>query len=184
MKMSREIVVRLNQKEMASLSDKLNIIAAKLDKIGELVTDEIAELGLDAMQQNYSNSLYQDSEGMDFAKTGTKKEKKISMIGVQAVYTEFGTGTEGAMRPHPQKNKFDLRPYNSGKTIRRNTKTDSNASNNGIPIGGLYWTYKDNEGVKHYTQGIPAQKIVYDADEKIRTKMQPIVKKAIEEVLR
>lgn len=183
MRMSKRINIVLSQKGISDLSKKLEEVANRLDKVGEKIIDEMAEVGLKTMQENYNNSPYQDSEGMGFSKTGTMNEKKISMIGTQAIYTEFGTGTEGQNSPHPQKKEFDLKPYNSGKTIRRNKKETSTASMNGIPIDGLYWTYKDSEGTKHYTQGIPAQKIVYNASKTIQDKHKSIIKKAIQEVL-
>jgi len=182
--MSRRITIGLNQNEISNLISELDKIADKLDKMADKLTDDIAEVGLEEMQKNYSSSQYQPSDGMGFAKTGTAKEKKISMIGNQAIYHEFGTGTMGEENPHPQKNQFGLNPYNSGKTIRRNTKADSPASNLGIPINGLYWTYVDENGIKHYTQGIPAQKIVFNADKTIKEKIPELCKKAVEEVLK
>jgi hypothetical protein len=79
---------------------------------------------------------------------------------------------------------YDLEGYNTGKTIRRNTNPNSIASQLGIPQNGLYWTYKDENGWIHYTQGIPAQKIVYDANKTVKEKLPTILKEAVEEVLK
>jgi hypothetical protein len=54
----------------------------------------------------------------------------------------------------------------------------------GIPANGLYWTYTDENGIKHYTQGIPAQKIVYNANKTMKEKLPSICKEAVEEVLK
>lgn len=184
--MSRRITIGLNQNEISNLISELDKIADKLEKMSDKLTDDIAEVGLEEMQKNYSSSQYQPSDGMGFAKTGTAKEKKISMIGSQAIYHEFGTGTMGEENPHPQKYQFGdgLQAYNSGRTIRRNTKANSTASQLGIPVNGLYWTYKDENGWIHYTQGIPAQKVVFDANKAMKEKLPELCKKAVEEVLK
>lgn len=182
--MTRKITIGLNQNEISNLISELDKIADKLDKMADKLTDDIAEVGLEEMQKNYSASQYQPSDGMGFAKTGTAKEKKISMIGSQAIYHEFGTGTRGEESPHPQKSLFELNPYNSGRTIRRNTKVSSTATQLGIPVNGLYWTYKDENGWTHYTQGIPAQKVVFNADKTIKEKLPELCRKAVEEVLK
>lgn len=184
--MTRKITIGLNQNEISNLISELDKIANKLDKMADKLTDDIAEVGLEEMQKNYSSSQYQPSDGMGFAKTGTAKEKKISMIGSQAIYHEFGTGTMGEQNPHPQKYQFGdgLQPYNSGRTIRRNSKEGSTASQLGIPANGLYWTYKDENGWTHYTQGIPAQKVVFDANKTMKEKLPELCKKAVEEVLK
>lgn len=182
--MSRKITIGLNRNEIANLANKLDSIANKLEKMADKLTDDIAELGLEEMQKNFSSSQYQPSDGMGFSKTGTARKKKISMIGSQAIYHEFGTGTMGEQSPHPQKDEFDLNAYNSGQTIRRNIKPNSVASQLGIPANGLYWTYKDENGIKHYTQGIPAQKTVFDANKTIKEKLPSLCKQAVEEVLK
>ena len=184
MRMNRKITVGLNQEEISNLINQLESISEKLEKIGNKINDELAETGLKEMQNNYRSAEYQAEDGMGFAKAGSETEKKISMIGTQAIYTEFGTGTYGEQNPHPQKSQFELREYNSGRTIRKNKNAGSVASENGIPLGGLYWTYKDLEGNKHYTQGIPAQKIVFDANKTMKEKIPSICKEAVEEVLR
>lgn len=182
--MSRKITIGLNQNEISNLISELDKIANKLEQISDKLTDDIAEMGLEEMQKNYSSSQYQPSDGMGFAKTGSAKEKKISMIGTQAIYHEFGTGTMGEQSPHPQKDLFALNPYNSGRTIRRNNKANSTATQLGIPMNALYWTYADENGWIHYTQGIPAQKIVFNANKTIKEKLPELCKKAVEEVLK
>lgn len=180
--MSRKITIGLNQNEISNLISQLNNIASKLDKMAEKLTDDIAEIALNEMVQNYNSSQYQPSDGMSFSKTGTAKDKKVSMIGTQAIYNEFGTGTMGEQNPHPQKSDFALNDYNSGSTIRRNTKNNSIASNLGIPANGLYWTFKDENGITHYTQGIPAQKQVYNAGIEVQKQMPEIIEKNLRRI--
>lgn len=182
--MSRKITISLNEKEISNLISELDKTANKLEKMGEKIIDEVAEIGLEEMRKNLASSQYETSDEISFSKVGTHKEKKISMIGTQAIYHEFGTGTMGEQNPHPQKEQFALNPYNSGRTIRRNTNATGTASMLGMPMNELYWTYIDENGWKHYTQGIPAQKIVFNADKTIKEKLPSICKKAVEEVLK
>ena len=112
------------------------------------------------------------------------------MVGTQAIYTEFGTGTEGQNSPHPQKQEFELNAYNSGEKIRRaerdihvkdvstqlDEKTDINA-------GELYWVYLNESGQPIYTQGIPAQKIVYDAVKVTKKEFNRLAEKRLKEAL-
>ena len=147
----------------------------KLEQACQNILDDLAERAFKEIYDNYSKAEHQAGEGMDFAKTGSKNEKTVSMLGPQAWYSEFGTGTEGEISPHPLKQRFGLNPYNSGKTIRHASK--SVAEKTGISEGTLYWTYKDDNGEIHYTQGIPAQKEVYNAGVTIQKEMEEIVDK-------
>lgn len=162
--------------EYTKLQKMLNNLENKLEKVCEKIVDEVAEQTLKEIQSNYSKAEYQaGGEEMDFAKTGSKTEKTVSMIGPQAWYSEFGTGTYGAMQPHPLKQKFPLNGYNSGETIRMATKGVSEKT--GIPENTLYWTYKGLDGEIYYTQGIPAQKEVYDAGQTMKKEMPKIIEK-------
>lgn len=184
--MRRTITIGLNSKEIENLASELKKIPNKLKDMRQKATNDLAEIGLQELVKNFSRSTYQPEDGMDFSKTGTMDEMKVSMIGTQAIYHEFGTGTMGAKSPHPQKGDFSpaLNEYNSGKTIRRNSKADSDASEMGIPQGGLYWTYRTESGMRVYTQGIPAQKVSFDASETMKEKMPEVLRKAVEEVLK
>jgi hypothetical protein len=120
---------------------------------------------------------------MDFAKTGSASEKTVAMTGPQAIYSEFGTGTQGGLHPHPKKNEYGLNPYNSGPTIRTAMK-DIDSDDGHIPAGTLYWTYKSEDGEIHYTQGIPAQKEVFDAGQTVLKEMPSIIKQRLEEIFK
>lgn len=164
--------------ESKKLDNFLENFDTKLEKACQNILDELAERSLKEIYNNYSKSEYQPGEEMDFAKVGSKNEKTVSMIGPQAWYSEFGTGTRGDMQQHPLKHRFGLKPYNSGDTIRAATKNvaqKEKAQAAGITEGTLYWTYKDSNGEVQYTQGIPAQKQVYDAGQTIQKEMHDIV---------
>lgn len=167
------------------LDNFLSNASNNVENISKKIIEELAELALSEMQNNYSKSEYRPSEYMDFSKTGTDTEKKVSMSGPQAVYSEFGTGTRGGMHPHPKKSDFDLNPYNSGSTIRSSSNiipSDKVAEQQDIPPGTLYWTFQGEDGQIYYTQGIPAQKQVYDAGRTVQKKISSVIKKNLKEM--
>ena len=179
--MNRNIVTGLSSKELENLARQMDNWAEKMDKASKKIVKDLADYGLEQMQQIYAEaqSKYEDTTPMDFSITGTETEKTVSMSGPQALYDEFGTGTIGEQNPHPIKNEFGLNPYNSGPTIRRAGKNVE-----GIKEGDLYWTYKDDGGIIHYTQGIPAQKEGYESLKATIKKAPEIVKKIMEETLK
>jgi hypothetical protein len=162
------------------LEDFLNNASKYIEWAAKVSIEQASEFTLDKMRGNYAASRYEPGDYMDFSKTGTDTEKEVCMSGPQAVYSEFGTGTEGAMQPHPMKGDFELNDYNSGRTIR--TATDETAKKALIAPGTLYWTFKDDEGNLHYTQGIPAQKIVYNAGIEVKKQMPEIIEKNLRRI--
>ncbi len=183
--MNKSYTIELDTKELEKLQKKLDNWANSLNKAAENIVDDLANIGLDEMMKIYreAQQQYQDSTPMDFSITGNKNEKTVAMTGQQAIYDEFGTGTIGEQSDHPPKEGYGLNPYNSGKTIRKNKGNNTRASQNGIPVGGLYWTYKNN-GEKIYTQGIPAQKEGHDSFKKVIKEAPSVIKKRIEEVIK
>jgi hypothetical protein len=177
--MNRNITIGLNSKEIDDLIKKLDNWADMMDKASKNIVKDLSDYSLEQMQKVYNENNFKSSEATEFGIVGSEYEKKVFMQGAQAIYNEFGTGTEGEKRPHPMKDEFGLNPYNSGKTIRK-AKGDIA----GITEGELYWTYKDSNGETVYTQGIPAQKEVYEALKATTKKMPSIIKKRMEETLK
>lgn len=165
--------ITIDSKELDAF---LSSVLTNLDKASQNIINDLADISLNEIKENYSKSEYEASEYMDFIKTGTKDDITVKMAGPQAIYSEFGTGTRGQEKPHPKKNDFNLNPYNSGKTIREAT-SGSTAESRGIKVGDLYWTYKDAEGNKQYTQGIPAQMQVYKAGKKAISDIPSVIEK-------
>ena len=179
----KTIKMELSSQSINSLIKRLENFQKDIKQVDKKVVNELCNLGLQEIQQNYASTPYKDgNEDVGFFITGSDANKKVGASGTQVLYNEFGTGTEGANIPHPQKGEFGLNNYNSGRTIRTNNKEKSNATNNGIPVGGLYWTYKVN-GVKKYTQGIPAGMQVYKAAKTIEKQKTKIIKKVVGDVL-
>ena len=147
------------------------------------IVKQLADRGLQAIQENYAATTYKDgNEDVGFFTAGNNQRRTIGVVGSQVLYNEFGTGTAGKMNDHSEKGKFGLNDYNSGHTIRKNNIKDSEASKHDIPVGGLYWTYMDN-GVKKYTQGIPAGKQVYLAAKTLEKEKVKIIKKVVGDVI-
>lgn len=182
--MRRNFTTELSTSAIKDFQKNLEEWTKKLDEANKNIVSDIAKYGSKRMKQIYNESGVQDNSPMTFDITGDDTEKKVSMTGEQAIYDEFGTGTFGAESPHPTKNAFDLNPYNSGKTIRRNKDPYSYASFAGIPEDGLYWTYTDARGKKKYTQGIAAQKEGYDSLKDSIEKAPSIIKKRMEDTLK
>ena len=166
--------------EADKLEEFLNNIGEKMQKASTGIIEDLANLALDEIQKNSSRAEYQPGITMDFLKTGSNTEKSVSMAGPQAWYSEFGTGTYGEMQPHPLKGRFALNPYNSGKTIRPASEKVSMLT--GIPVGSLYWTYKADNGQVYYSQGIPAQKQVYNAGQTVQKEIPKISMKRMKEM--
>lgn len=171
--------VPLSTKNIKELKKKLKDFAKDVEKAEKEIVDELANIAEKEARTNYSISPYKDVEG----ETTIKKIKitngqKIYARGREVIYREFGTGTEGSLNPHPDKEKHKLRPYNSGITIRR-------AGNNipeetGIQPGDLYWTYW-KDGAWHYTKGVPSGKEFYHASKKVRNSIKEISRKKVGE---
>lgn len=179
----KKINLDLSTQQINQMIKRLEKLKKELDKSSEEIVKELSEMGLQEIQSNYAATPYKDgNDDVNFFITGTEKKKKVGATGSQVLYNEFGTGTEGANNPHPEKGNFGLNAYNSGKTIRANNNANSPASRLGIPTGGLYWTYMDGS-VKKYTQGIPAGKQVYLAAKKIQKEKNKVVKKVVGEAL-
>lgn len=173
--------------ELKKLGGDLERMARKTEQATTTILDDLAATGLEEMKHTYNSQPYQienDSQ-MNFSITQGRKKRTITMEGSQAVYREFGTGTMGQQNPHPIKGEFALDDYNSHVTpkgtIRYATKKDNAIS--GIPVGELFWTYKDEKGQTHYTQGVPAGKEGYNASRKIRKDAAKIIRKRIKEAL-
>lgn len=181
--MSKKVIVDLSSEGIDKLLSKLSTLDKKLENAQSKIVDDLAKYSVKRMKSIYESSGIKANKPMTFYIADVEGGKEARMAGEQAIYTEFGTGTVGAENPHPIKGSFELNDYNSGKTIRKNKSIDSEASKNDIPVGGLYWTYKDEQGNKIYTQGIVAQKEGYTAFQDASKKVNTYVRKRVGEVL-
>lgn len=172
--------IEFKKTTIPELKKKYQNISKNVDKLEEIIINDLKEIGLREIQDSLSGSNFEASEPI----TVIDEERSIGIKGTQALYDEYGTGTIGQNNPHPEKGSapIALNEYNSGKTIRSNNSKLSNASKEGIPLKGLYWTY-NFEGKKIYTQGRPAGMHIYKAKTKIKGNMDKIIKKRVGEYL-
>ena len=180
----KTVKIELSSQSLNKLLKKINNLKEELDKANTEIVEKLADYTLSEIQTNFSSTDYKDgNEDISFFKRGSDKKVTIGTMGSQVLYDEFGTGTAGANDGHEMKGDFPLKSYNSGKTIRTNKSDESNATAKGIPVGGLYWTYKDKNGEKRYTQGIPAGKQVFNASISLQEKKKEIIKQKVSDVL-
>lgn len=159
---------------------------SRLEELQDNIFTDFKKEGLQEIRNSVGSSNYEDSEPLNII----ERDNAIGIEGTQAIYDEYGTGTLGEHTPHPEKDSasIPLNDYNSGSTIRENTGINvagndvTEATKQGIPLNGLYWTY-EHEGKKIYTQGRPAGMHVYKAKNRIKAKMKEIIKKRVGELL-
>lgn len=167
------IKLQLSQSSIQKAIEKFSNLRNDLQKSSENISKELSDIAFNQINRNYASSPYTDgNDDVSVISRGITKHKKVGAEGTQVLYREFGTGTEGLNAPHPIKNKYNLKGYNSGSKIRVNSKT-----------GELFWIYKDSSGNKVYTQGIPAGKEVYNAALILKGKKISIIKKRVGEAL-
>lgn len=182
----KQINIPLTSKGIKNFKSKIDNLIKEMPKVNEEILSELAALGQNEIEKNRASTIYTDgNDDYKIFKEKTKNGYSVGARGSQVLYDEFGTGTEGLNKPHDLKDKFNLNPYNNrkGTTIRENTNPNSTATEKGIPINGLYWTYKDKGGNIVYTQGIPAGKEVFNAEKAVERKKKQIVSKKVGEIL-
>lgn len=177
--MNNNVIVNLDTKEIAKLIEKLESMNESLQKAPLTFVDKVAKNGLTHLDMLYATSIKYDNIGNinTYVET-TQTGSQIIAEGEDVAYYEYGTGDEGLLNKHPEKDDL-LNDYNSGQHIRpmsmlRNKierlKSDSSSLAHGqeledkINSSNLknnYWTYKQN-GEIVYTSGIPAGKQVFD----------------------
>lgn len=176
------IKIPLSINGLNQLKNKINQLQTNLKTANDKVIEDMVHIAETEIAKNYASSPYTDgNEDSSPFKTKDGNNYKVGMKGTQVLYREFGTGTEGLNNPHPIKNKFNLKGYNTGPTIRKATVYTS--ASTGILLGEKYWTYKDKSGQKVYTQGIPAGKEVFNASRTLRNKKDNIIKKRVSDAL-
>lgn len=182
--MSRLIKVQLSTKGLAKWAQQVDNWSKRMDMAGKNIVNDLAQLAKSEMENNYNVQGLEASSGMSFEIEGNDYEKTVKMVGTQTIYHEFGTGTKGQENPHPKKNKFDLNEYNSGPTIRKASKEEAKRySQYNISEGDLFWTYMSDDGTVIATQGIPSQKVVYNAMKTVRQELPKVAEKRLKEAL-
>lgn len=173
--------VRLNK-------ESINIAIEKLNNLKEETTDvalsRIVDKLLTAGEQE-ANFYTRGAPQSGVEQSRIVKEKSsnglsgfVALIGKNAVYDEFGTGTQGERDPHPMKNNFSLNPYNSGPHIFYNQLVDR-----------YQWYYKPMSGEPYFTEtglteGIPSGKMIYRASAYVRKIKDKVIKDELNATVR
>ena len=116
--MRRSFTTELNSKDLENIQKDFENWAKKLEKANKEIVNDLAEYGSKKMKQIYDESGVEDSTPMLFIITNKSDlEKEVEMRGQQALYDEFGTGTEGEKHQHPIKDSFGLIEIQRDKNI-------------------------------------------------------------------
>lgn len=141
---------------------------AKVEAAPAVITERLAEIGADAIQQNISGIT--DLDGNAPGKVGAEVDggsAKVFQQGKQIAFLEFGTGEQGANSPHPKYTVAGWH-YGSGPNIRK------------MKNGKMMWRYFDRlRGHWRITDGIPAQKQVFNAALTMRDSLPEVAKEAL-----
>lgn len=164
--------IKLDNKDISSLINKLQVLKGDLKKLPKTISKEIADIGLGYLNNEYANTNTDHTIDISSIETDiieTAKGYSIIAKGEEVLYAEFGTGEYGQDNPHPKKQEFNLNPYNSGPIV----STHINAN------GRHYWFY-DNQ----YSEGNASGKQMFNTSRFLREKViKEVVKEKVGEVI-
>lgn len=177
--MSKNKSIGLDVKQIGDLIKSLNTLSKTLKEMPTEITNEIGVLGLEKLNEKYSQRK-QDANITDINTSVRPSENRCDILaqGRDVIYEEFGTGDEGKGNPHPDKSKYNLNDYNSGKYIRN---ANESSAQHGI-TGGKYWTYEKDGEIK-YTQGVPSGKEMFETSNYLKETIPDVLKKKASDVL-
>lgn len=180
--------IKLNSKDINDTIKQLKSLSKSKKTISDKAIKTLSEKTLDVLKDYYNMGLYENSHSEPtFTLTKTDKGYRISASSKDIVYEEFGTGDVGKANPHPEKSKYNLNAYNSGKTIKKfdslSEKQKYLVKSFGIS-GGNVWFYKDTiTGKRVATRGIPAGKFMYNTDTWLKENYKKIIKEEVGDAL-
>ena len=148
----------------------------------KLAVRKVMEAGIDKAKELNSVAPKTGVEDNQIYGTSSKDgySRQVVMSGPNAIYDEFGTGEEGAAKPHPLKSNFGLNDYNSGPYV----STHINKK------GKHYWFYRPMGRIEPryfkpngYTEGTPAGKQMYNTLRYLEKNANNIVKQEFNNAL-
>lgn len=143
--------IKALQKELEKYKDSLiykcRLLAERLSERGvEIARVQIADL--DAI---FTGELIQSLHSEYKGSTPYGAIFAIVTDSEHCAFVEFGTGSKGEDKPYPYPLPEGVSwDYNVGKTIRQNAVT-----------GAYYWFYPGDDGLWHYTEGMPSRPFMY-----------------------
>lgn len=177
--MSKNKKIGLDIRQIDDLMKRLTDLSKDLKKMPNEIVNELGEIGLDKLNEKYSQRK-KDANITDINTSIRPSENRCDILsqGKDVIYEEFGTGDEGSKDPHPDKSRYNLNDYNSGKYIR---DANERSAEHGI-TSGKYWTYEKN-GTIYYTQGVPSGKEMFDTSNYLRNTIPDVLRKKASDVL-
>lgn len=143
--------IRKLQSDLQKYSDNL---AFKCRELAEKLAErgvEVARVQIADLDAIFTGELIQSlhTEYKDSSKYGAAFA--VVTDSDHAAFCEFGTGSRGEDKPYPYPLPEGVSwDYNVGKTISYNAKK-----------GTYYWFYPGNDGLWHYTEGMPSRPFLY-----------------------
>lgn len=176
------IRTKLNSSDLKDTIAKLKTLQKNLEKLEQELPKEIAERTSNKISDFYNQKGFVSAEAPKIGVEKTDKGYSAYISGKNVVYEEFGTGDVGFAKRHPLKDRYNLRDYNSGRTIRStdNLTKDFKVEHN--IKDGLYWTYYEGSQ-KVYTQGIAPGLFMYNTDTWLKDNYKEIIKEKVDDVL-
>lgn len=174
--------VKLTVQSIDKAIEKLKLLKEEVCDgiVMEEVIEDLLSVGADAAYKFNSTApksgVLDNSVSTEIDENGTAGA--IMLYGPNAVYDEFGTGTQGENSPHPMKNQFPLNPYNSGPYIFYNE------------FSGTYqWYYRAMAGKPYFTkngatEGIPAGKIMYNTAKHLNGVKHDIIQRKFNDAIK
>lgn len=157
---------KVSSKEIGGLKQAVNRIKL-LEDFGVMsvsnknFTKAVAERLVTNIQINYTAFVAglgndkQDRSGTSIYAVENTRGYEVRAVGSQIIYDEFGTGDKGENKANgdiiSRKNRYGLKPYNSGPTIKESKN------------GGHYWWFKSPLDSKFHTSwGVEPGQFMYN----------------------
>ncbi len=179
--MNRNVVI--DENNIKDVINAFKSIYDNIDKYVEKTDKKIIEEGKKYLDKQYA-TRFKDPNITDISTEYEKIDNGYKLIakGKDVIYEEFGTGDRGEENPHPDKSKYNLNDYNSGTFIMSvedigNQELLDYLKQQGI-TSGKYWTYRKN-GEKHFTQGVPSGKEMWNTRNQLIKEIIPKAKKEL-----
>lgn len=185
--MSKTKNIGIDINDINSLIKSLKGLSTNLNKLQKEIPLEVATVGLDYLNQEYSNISNPNITDITTSISQIPNGARIISHGKDVFYEEFGTGDEGTSVGDGKgvseaRSRFNLNDYNSGKYIRPVNPNNQNLKDKGI-VSGNYWTYKKN-GEIHYTQGVKPGLEMFNTANYLRNKgTKDVLEKKVSDVL-
>lgn len=153
--MPRNLSVNLGLKGLKDLRKELVKYQKDMDKVGSKIVTTLVNMGEAELNRNISSIQDNDGNAIGFVETSKLGGVgKISHVGDQVVFLEFGTGIPGANLKHPQSGSIGYE-YNAKRSARAHRTRSSD--------GAEGWWYRNLEtGKSTFTTGIRGEWQVYN----------------------